>query len=169
MATSLTVSASRRSSLHDRASFIRCLAHIINLICKDILTQLGVGSVREAKTALDHVSAARDRWPSESSANALAGKNVVVKIRVLVLWIARSPQRLQEWREVSPRKLISHDVETRWNSTHNDTTALRGPTRLCPSSISSTSAPQPTTTISASSPRYLSLFPTFPFHCLPHT
>jgi hypothetical protein len=28
---------------HGCASFIRCLAHIINLICKDILTQLGVG------------------------------------------------------------------------------------------------------------------------------
>ena len=37
---------------------------------------------------------------------------------MLVLWLARSPQRLQEWREVSPRKLISYDVETRWNSTY---------------------------------------------------
>ncbi|KAK5215871.1 hypothetical protein LTR72_011123 [Exophiala xenobiotica] len=37
---------------------------------------------------------------------------------MLVLWIARSLQRLQEWREVSPRKLVSYDVETRWNSTY---------------------------------------------------
>ncbi len=42
---------------HGRASFIRCLAHIINLICKDILTQLGMGSVKEAKATLDQASA----------------------------------------------------------------------------------------------------------------
>jgi len=103
---------------HGRPSFIRCLAHIINLICKDILTQLGMESVKEAKATLDQASASRSQWPSESSANALTGNNAVVRIRMLVLWIARSPQRLREWREVSPRKLIRYDVETRWNSTY---------------------------------------------------
>jgi hypothetical protein len=44
---------------HGRASFVRCLANVINLICKDILTQPGVGSVKEAKATLDQASASR--------------------------------------------------------------------------------------------------------------
>lgn len=102
---------------HGRTSFIRCLAHIINLICKDILAHFGAGSMKEAKVALDQASATRSLSLLETGTSVLVEKNVIVKIRLLVLWIARSPQRLQEWRRVSPRKLISYDVETRWNST----------------------------------------------------
>lgn len=41
-----------------------------------------------------------------------------MKIRLLTLWIARSPQRRQDWKEVSPGKQVSYDVDTRWNSTY---------------------------------------------------
>lgn len=70
---------------HGRASFIRYLAHIINLICKDILTQLGVASMREAKATLSHASVIKSRWPVELSADMLIGKSIVVKICMLVL------------------------------------------------------------------------------------
>lgn len=41
-----------------------------------------------------------------------------MKVRLLTLWIARSPQRRQDWKEVSPGKQVSCDVDTRWNSTY---------------------------------------------------
>jgi len=100
---------------HGRKSYIRCLAHIINLICKDVLASLKAGSAREAKAILDELATQRD--PSFTSASSV--KSVIVKIRLLVLWIARSPQRRQEWKKVSPTKKISYDVDNRWNSTYN--------------------------------------------------
>lgn len=48
---------------HGRSSFIRCLAHIINLICKDILSHFSAGSVREAKATLDQISVAKSQLP----------------------------------------------------------------------------------------------------------
>ena len=38
---------------HGRQSFIRCLPHVINLVCKEILAHLGAGSAKEAKATLD--------------------------------------------------------------------------------------------------------------------
>jgi len=100
---------------HGRKSFIRCLAHVINLICKEILATLGSGSAREAKIVLDELALHQD----QSFSNTGAGKSAIVKIRLLVLWIARSPQRRQDWKAVSPTKQISYDVDNRWNSTYN--------------------------------------------------
>ena len=102
---------------HGRQSFIRCLAHIINLICKDILAHFGAGSVKEAKATLDQIGVARSQLPRPFESHTSQDRNAIVKVRLLVLWIARSPQRLQEWRALSPTKQISYDVETRWNST----------------------------------------------------
>jgi hypothetical protein len=97
-----------------RQSFIPCLAHILNLICKDVLASLKAGSAREAKAILDdmaiHVS------PAFNSLHSTKG--AIMKIRLLTLWIARSPQRRQNWKEISPSKQVSYDVDTRWNSTY---------------------------------------------------
>lgn len=41
-----------------------------------------------------------------------------MKIQLLILWIARSLQRRQRWKEVSPGKQVGYDVDTRWNSTY---------------------------------------------------
>ena len=100
---------------HGRKSFIRCLAHVINLICKEILTTLGSGSAREAKATLDELALDEAQFLS----NPGEAKSAIVKIRLLVLWIARSPQRRQEWKVFSPAKQISYDVDNRWNSTYN--------------------------------------------------
>ena len=109
---------------HGRKSFIRCLAHIINLICKDVLATLKAGSAKEAKAILDELAAQKDH----SFTSTHSTKGAIVKLRLLVLWIARSPQRRQEWREVSPAKQVGYDVDNRWNSTYNmisDSTRLR--------------------------------------------
>ena len=96
-----------------RKSFIRCLAHVINLICKEILASLGSGSAREAQAVLDELTL----HEAQSFSNNGGGKSAIEKIRLLVLWISRSPQRRQEWKTFSPAKQISYDVDNRWNST----------------------------------------------------
>jgi hypothetical protein len=97
-----------------RASFIPCLAHVINLICKDILASLKAGSAHEAQVIFESLPAQK----SQSSERELSTKSAIVKIRLLVLWISDSPQRKQAWKAVSPSKQISYDVDTRWNSTY---------------------------------------------------
>ncbi|KAJ5240474.1 uncharacterized protein N7469_002065 [Penicillium citrinum] len=97
-----------------RQSFIPCLAHILNLICKDVLASLKAGSTREAKAMLDDM--AIHTSPVFNSLHSTKG--AIMKIRLLTLWIARSPQRRQDWKEVSPGKQVSYDVDTRWNSTY---------------------------------------------------
>jgi hypothetical protein len=97
-----------------RESFIPCLAHVINLICKEILVTLKAGSIKEAKALLDEIATQRE----PSFASTRTTKSAVVKIRLLTLWIARSPQRRQEWKMVSPDKQVRYDVDNRWNSTY---------------------------------------------------
>jgi hypothetical protein len=64
-----------------RQSFIPCLAHILNLIYKDVLASLKAGSAREAKAILDdiaiHVS------PAFNSLHSTKG--AIMKIRLLTL------------------------------------------------------------------------------------
>ena len=94
-------------------SYIRCLAHILNLIVKDILRALKSGSTQEASTACDYLRAGK----------SLPNQTALARLRILALWISRSPQRRQKWKEVCkymdlPDRIIEYDVETRWNSTY---------------------------------------------------
>jgi hypothetical protein len=71
-------------------SYIRCLAHILNLIVKDILRALKSGNTEEAHAACDSL---RDGKP-------IITQTALGKLRVLALWIDRHPQRKQKWNEV---------------------------------------------------------------------
>jgi hypothetical protein len=42
----------------------------------------------------------------------------VAKLRYIVVWIGRSSQRGDHWKELSD-KLIQYDIDNRWNSTHD--------------------------------------------------
>jgi hypothetical protein len=64
-----------------RDNFIRCLAHILNLIYKDILVSLKAGSVRDAHVILDKIPSQKD----PSVKKALSTKDAIVKIRLLAL------------------------------------------------------------------------------------
>ncbi|KAK9241545.1 hypothetical protein V1506DRAFT_550417 [Lipomyces tetrasporus] len=49
-------------------------------------------------------------------------QGVLARLRIVALWIDRSPQRRQKWKEVCklldlPDKFIEYDVDTRWSST----------------------------------------------------
>jgi hypothetical protein len=105
-----------------RQSFIPCLAHIINLICKDVLVSLRAGSAREAKAILDDMAILIS--PAFSPLHSTKG--AIMKIRLLTLWIARSPQRRQDWKEVSPGKQVSYDS---FNRGCQEYRMLKGP--LC--------------------------------------
>lgn len=94
-------------------SYIHCLAHILNLIVKDILHALKSGSIQEAYTACDSIQ----------NGKSFATQTALARLQILALWISRSPQRRQKWKEVCsymdlPDRFIEYDVETRWNSTY---------------------------------------------------
>jgi hypothetical protein len=104
---------------HGKLSFIRCLAHVINLICKDVLSSLKAGSAIEAKKALD-------TWEKtfKSADYVILRDNscsAIAKVRFLNLWILRSSQREEDWAKLSRasnRKPI-YNVDTRWNSAYD--------------------------------------------------
>lgn len=93
-------------------SYIRCLAHVLNLIVKDILRNLGSGTMEQAQVACDCLQ----------TGNSITDHSAIGRLRVLALWINRTPQRRQKWKEICrlnnlPDKFIAYDVTTRWNST----------------------------------------------------
>jgi hypothetical protein len=94
-------------------SYIRCLAHIMNLIVKDILRALKSGNTEEADAACDGLQFGQH----------ITTQTALAKLRILALWIHRSPQRRQKWKDICkienlPDKYIEYDVDTRWNSTY---------------------------------------------------
>jgi hypothetical protein len=75
---------------HGVDSYIRCLAHILNLIVKDILRALKSGSTQEAYAVCDSL---RECQP-------ITTQTALAKLRILPLWISRSPQKRQKWKEI---------------------------------------------------------------------
>jgi hypothetical protein len=98
-------------------SRIRCFAHVLNLIVKKILETLGSSTYKSAKSFLDLVA----KSIAEGRTSRLSiplGQGVIAKLRLIVLWIDRSTQRIQEWNARSNvTKRVNYDVDTRWNST----------------------------------------------------
>jgi hypothetical protein len=93
-------------------SYIRCLAHVLNLIVKDILRALKSGDTEQAQAACD----------SLQDGHSITNQSAIGRLRILALWISRNPQRRQNWKEICrlndlPNKFIQYDVATRWNST----------------------------------------------------
>lgn len=96
-----------------QGSFIRCIAHVLNLIAKAILHNLKSGQVNDVYEIFDNMN----------SSKSVGSLNAIMKIRALALYIENSPQRKEKWLKLVPKevpkKFIQYDVETRWNSTYH--------------------------------------------------
>ena len=66
-------------------SYIQCLAHVINLVCKAILKELKASSHKDAKRILDRMAA--EKTNAVLAANA---QTTIVKLRLLIMWILES-------------------------------------------------------------------------------
>jgi hypothetical protein len=96
-------------------SYVRCLAHVLNLIVSDILSALRSGDRKSAVDACDLLQTNQNLDIDSHSA--------LSRLRIMALWIARTPQRKEQWKVMCKAnglksKFIEYDVDTRWNSTH---------------------------------------------------
>lgn len=80
-------------------SYIRCLAHIINLIVKGILLALKSGNTEEATAICDSL----DNGEHQS----FPAIEPLAKLRILALWIHRSLQRRKAWKNNCKRMNLS--------------------------------------------------------------
>ncbi|KAK9334842.1 hypothetical protein V1521DRAFT_137208 [Lipomyces starkeyi] len=71
------------------SSYIRCIARVLNLIVGDILSALRAGDIQSADRACDDLRANKDLDPDLSP---------LARLRIIVLWIDRSPQRRNRWK-----------------------------------------------------------------------
>jgi hypothetical protein len=83
---------------------------------EDILLALKSGNTEEATSVCNSLDKGEHQSLEFQAIEPLA------KLRVLALWIQRSPQRRQSWNDTCNRmnlsnKFIEYDVDTRWNST----------------------------------------------------
>lgn len=85
--------------------------HILNLVMNTMLRSLRAGLHKKVCDLLDDV--AERSWKTVN-----APTSPIAKLRLLVLWIARSPQRIQKWdNRPGCTKAINYNVDTRRNST----------------------------------------------------
>lgn len=94
-------------------SYIRCLAHVLHLIASNILSEL---KAEDHKTANEMCDLLQEN-------KKIGRHSALARLRILVLWIARTPQRRQQWKVTCQThglddKFIEYDVHNRWNSTY---------------------------------------------------
>ena len=108
-----SVSHKKRLRFNGVDSYVRCLAHVLNLIVSDILSALKSG---DHKSAIEACDLLQDN-------KKIGRHSALSRLRIMALWISRTPQRRQQWKLVCQSnglkdKFIEYDVETRWNSTY---------------------------------------------------
>ncbi|ODQ74001.1 hypothetical protein LIPSTDRAFT_71089 [Lipomyces starkeyi NRRL Y-11557] len=85
------------------------MAHVLNLIVSDILSELEAGDHSTAVAACDLMQ----------NNNAVGPHSALARLRIM----ARTPQRKQQWKLICQTnrlkdQFIEYDIDTRWNSTH---------------------------------------------------
>ena len=96
------------------ASFVRCLAHILNLIVKEFLATL-----KASNTATDYLIVE----DLQNNLSLAESHSAFSRVRILALYVSASSARKKEWRDLCQikgmnSKLIQYDVDTRWNSAY---------------------------------------------------
>ena len=76
-------------------SFIRFLAHVLNLVAKSMLKVLKAGSPRDNKRIIEQMRAdKRETFRIDETP-----KSAIARLRLLVLWILASEQRVDKYME----------------------------------------------------------------------
>jgi hypothetical protein len=70
---------------YSEKSYIQCLAHVINLVCKAILKELKASSHKDAKRILNQMVV--EKTNVVLAANT---QTAIVKLRLLIMWILES-------------------------------------------------------------------------------
>ena len=97
------------------ASKIDYLAHVNNLVVKAILESLGSSTYKKAYEFLDRV---KDKGQESKGFAMLSVAGDITILRIVVLWMNRSPQRVQEQlAQEGVTYKIPYDVDTRQNYT----------------------------------------------------
>jgi hypothetical protein len=92
-------------------SFIRCLAHVLNLVAKSMLKVFKAGSHKDAKRIIKQMSAdKRETFQIEE-----IPKSAIARLRLIVMWILASDRRVDKYMEYASVAL-DYDVDTRWNA-----------------------------------------------------
>jgi hypothetical protein len=101
---------------------IRCLAHILNLSCKDIINAVSDRSAKEQAEEQDDLSDGSEQDEDTCSGNNKRSDCFLVRLRRSIEKIRGSPQRRNIFRKqceemnIKPKELVL-DVSTRWNTT----------------------------------------------------
>lgn len=108
-----SVSHKKRLRFNSIDSYVRCLAHVLNLIVSDILSALKSG---DHKSAIEACDLLQDN-------KKIGRHSALSRLQIMALCISRNPQRRQQWKLVCQSnglkdKFIKYDIETRWNSTY---------------------------------------------------
>lgn len=88
------------SQFHGLGSFIRCLAHIISLIVKDILRVLKSSTVQEALDICDKLRLSLGH-------ETIVTETPLSRLRIFAMWISRSSQRQDSWRYICAYMKVS--------------------------------------------------------------
>ena len=89
-------------------SFIRCLAHVLDLVAKSMLKVLNAGSHRETKSVIEQMRADK----RETFRINETPKSAIARLRLIVLWILASKQRVDKYMEHAS-VFFDYDVDTR--------------------------------------------------------
>ena len=92
--------------------YIRCAAHTLNLIVKDILNFLKSSSLKEALQILGEQINRSTRVQAKN-------QSPIAKLRLIILWIQASTQWIQKWKTYNAPKIIHYDMDSCWNSTYH--------------------------------------------------